>query len=347
MTHKQLSRQVFFASASAFIGLGAIAAPSFAQPSGGGEDVAQSSPQSPPKHTTSWPSLGTGADKATRNASLQLSPQYDRGITASEKLAERRRLDASLAALSPQRPGVVDSYVISIALDSDPVFGKEAREAGRVLSRRYNADGRTLVLAGPDGVSSDEAGAIPKGSIHAFDIALASLAEVMDRSEDVLIIYTTSHGVPPGLTYHYGDSGYGILSPQHFRDSLTELGIKKRVLILSACFSGVFVPYLASSDTAILTAAAFNRSSFGCKAENDWTFFGDALINNALRKNQSLGDAAKEAHKSIADWEEQLELRPSLPQLLIGEGAKTWLPALEAGIPRRATRPVGRPSVDN
>ena len=347
MTHKQLSRQVFVASTLAFIGVGSIAGPSLAQTSGSTRAAVDGAPQSAPEHTTSWPNLGTGADKATRNASLQLSPQYDRGVTASEKLAQRRRLDASLAALAPQRPGVVDSYVISIAFDSDPVFGKEAREAGRVLSRRYNAQGRTLVLAGPDGVSADEAGTIPKGSIHAFDIALASLAEVMDRSEDVLIIYTTSHGVPPGLTYHYGDSGYGILSPQHFRDSLTELGIKKRVLILSACFSGVFVPYLASSDTAILTAAAFNRSSFGCKAENDWTFFGDALINNALRKPQSLGDAAKEAHKSIADWEGRLELRPSLPQLLIGEGAKDWLPALEAGIPRRATRPVGRPSVDN
>ena len=84
----------------------------------------------------------------------------------------------------------------SIALDSDPVFGREAREAGKVLSRRYDAAGRTLVLAGSDGRGAERAA---EGSLHALSLALARIAELMDPDEDVLVLYTTSHGAPFGL----------------------------------------------------------------------------------------------------------------------------------------------------
>lgn len=256
-------------------------------------------------------------------------------------LAQRRRLDAALSALQGQRRGTVDAYVISIALDSDPVFAREAREVGKVLSRRYNADGRTLVLAGPDG----EDDGLPRGSITALMVALASLAEKMDPAEDVLVLYTTSHGMPQGLAYHYQDSGYGVLSPRLLKDTLTELGIEKRLLLLSACFSGVFVPELASEDTAIITASAANRTSFGCKPDNDWTFFGDALVNRAMRKPQGLVMAHREALLSIADWESRMRLPASLPQARIGNTAMAWLSALEARMPLTATDPVGKPSM--
>jgi hypothetical protein len=107
----------------------------------------------------------------------------------------------------------------------------------------------------------------------------------------------------------------------------------------------VFVPYLQSPDTVIATAASGERPSFGCLAENDWTFFGDALINNALRKANPLADAAAEAQQTIAGWETGNGLQSSQPQLAIGDGVKTWLPALEARMPRQASQPVGTPSV--
>ncbi|MEL6541108.1 MAG: C13 family peptidase, partial [Pseudomonadota bacterium] len=115
----------------------------------------------------------------------------------------------------------------------------------------------------------------------------------------------------------------------------------------SACFSGVFVNPLASEDTAIFTAAASNRSSFGCEAENDWTFYGDALINNALRSPQSLEQAAEQATSLVAKWEVERRLIASLPQTRIGKGVNQWLPQLEARMPRTATRPVGRPAISS
>ncbi len=306
--------------------------------------VAQSDPPpepvEPAPHFSPWPDLGTGQTPGIREASYSLGPEMRRGGSARDLLRDRRRLDAALDALQPQSPGSVDAYVISIALDSDPVFAREAREAGNVLSRRYNAQGRTLVLAGPDGRNAG----LPRGSISSLVIALARLAEVMDTGEDVLILYTTSHGAQLGLAYHEGDTGYGFLSPQRLAGVLRELQIERRVLILSACYSGVFVPHLASANTAIVTAAASDRTSFGCQPDNDWTFFGDALINNAMRQPQSLSDAISSAQVQVSQWEAASGFDPSMPQWSIGANVNGWLGQLEARMPRDATERVGRPS---
>lgn len=309
--------------------------------------LSQSTPQTPapnpfqpPPHTLPFPDLGSGKTREERRKSFELSPELHRGIPAAAMRAQARRLDTALATLQPQRPGTPDAYVLTVALDSDPVFAREAREAARVLAARYGAEGRTLTLAGPDGTRDE----LPHGSITALLLAIGHLGTVMDGREDVLVLYTTSHGDEMGLAYHYGDSGYGVLAPVGLRDALAEAGIARRVLILSACYSGVFVPVLASPDTAILTAAASTRSSFGCHAENDWTFFGDALVNRALRQPVSLEEAARMASRSVAEWEARARFLASLPQVSIGAGAKGWLPQIEAGMPRQPSRPVGRPS---
>ena len=298
-------------------------------------------PNQPPEHVAPYPNLGSGKTRQEQRASYDAGPQLQRGVPARTMLEQRRRLDTALSALRSERGAYLDAYVVSIALDSDPVFAREAREAAKVLERRYDAKGRTLTLAGPDG----ESDTLPHGSIDALIVSLARIAELMDPEEDVLVLYTTSHGIDLGLAYHYGDNGYGVLSPARFKAVLDELGIKRRILLLSACFSGVFVDPLASEDTAILTAAASNRSSFGCAPENDWTFYGDALINNALRSPQSLGDAAEEAMNLVAKWEVEKRLIASVPQTRIGKGVSAWLPGLEERMPKTATSPVGRSAI--
>lgn len=299
-----------------------------------------SDPFQPPPHTVPFPDLAIGKTRAERGKSYELSPELHRGLSVAAMRAQERRLDAALAALPRHTPGTTEAYVLTVALDSDPVFAREAREAARVLAARYGAQGRTLVLAGPDGRRDDA----PHGSISALLLAIAHLGTVMDGKEDVLVLYTTSHGTDVGLAYHYGDTGFGVLSPKGLKAALAEAGIARRVLILSACYSGVFIPALASPDTAILTAAADSRTSFGCLAENDWTFFGDALINRALRQPVGLEEAARMAGRSVAEWEAKARFLASLPQTSIGTRAREWLPLIEAKMPRQASAPVGRPA---
>jgi hypothetical protein len=303
--------------------------------------VPGSGQEPPPAHTQGSPLFG-GIPPELAQALADGGVSIERDRPAVRQLAEHRRLDASLAALQPQRPGVVDAYVVSVALDSDPVFSREAREAGRVLSRRYDAAGRSLTLAGPDGRGGAP---LPMGSPAAIEIALARIAELMDRREDVLVLYTTSHGAPLGIVYNDGDQGFGAISPTRLWTTLSQLGIGNRLLMISACYSGVFVPMLQSDTTAILTASSADRSSFGCQADNDWTFFGDALVNHALRRRQPLGQVAAAAQAEIAGWEKRGRLESSRPQVAIGAGATRWLAALDSRAPASLGEPVGRPAV--
>ena len=299
--------------------------------------------EQPPAHVQPPPLFGSASPQ-------EAAMLADQGVTIERSrqpaalLADHRRLDRALASLGPQRPGVVDAYVVSVALDSDPVFSREAREAGRVLARRYGATGRTVVLAGPDGRGG---ASLAMGSPHSLAAVLARVAEQMDNKEDVLVLYTTSHGAELGLVYNDGDQGFGAIAPARLWTMLTQLGITNRLLLISACYSGAFVPLLASDTSAIVTASAADKTSFGCQADNDWTFFGDALINHALRKPQPLARAAAEAQATIGGWERQGKLDPSLPQVSVGAGAARWMTALDAAVPKGASAPVGRPAIES
>lgn len=302
-------------------------------------------PYTAPEHVGGWPGLVSGDNQAEAAASLALGPELERDRSPKWLLEDQRKLDRSLAALGPQKPGVVDAYVVVVGLDSDPIFGREAREAGKVLGRRYNAVGHTIVLAGTDGSGPS---ALPNGSPRNLTVALARVAELMDKKQDVLVLYTAGHGAKVGLAYHDGDDGFGIIPPARLARVFDELGIKNRLLILSACFSGIFVPTLSSDTTALFTAASAERTSFGCQSDKDWTFYGDAMINHALRQPVPLARAGEDARALVAQWEAlgaNMGIVPSQPQIAIGSKVDSWLKPLEARMPKTATAMVGRPAI--
>jgi hypothetical protein len=90
-------------------------------------------------------------------------------------------------------------------------------------------------------------------------------------------------------------------------------------VIISACYSGVFVGPLANDNTLVITAADFNHSSFGCQDKVKWTYFGDAFFNKALRHTADLRSAFATARKLISVRERQEGLVPSNPQIAGGK----------------------------
>lgn len=254
-----------------------------------------------------------------------------------------QRMQQAITKLQPQRPGTVDAYVVVAALDADPVFNREAREAGRVLGRRFDAEGRTLVLAADEGSDKGDAAATPERLGRALD----SVASLMNRDEDVLVLYTTSHGSPDaGLNFRDPERGEAVVAPRQLASILDHSGAKNRVIILQACFSGQFVPALKGPRTVIATAASSMRSSFGCAASNDWTFFGDALINESMRQPDTLVRQLRRAFVKILGWEQKLGYDSSSPQIEVGADTAGWLAALDAREPKAATAPVGRPPAE-
>ena len=85
------------------------------------------------------------------------------------------------------------------------------------------------------------------------------------------------------------------------------------------------------------------KSSFGCASGNDWTFFGYALINQAMRQPDTLVRQLRRAYVTILGWEQRLNYESSSPQISIGDQTASWLAALDEREPKTASAPVGRP----
>ena len=217
----------------------------------------------------------------------------------------------------------VKSAVVALALWSDPVFRSEAEGAASVLARRYGNGGPVVVRSntratrvnGPEGIAA----------------ALRLGARGLDPGRDVLILLLTSHGAPDGIA----DKGGGVeelVPPDRLAHLLAGSPVRHKVLIVSACFSGTYTA-LAGPDTLVLTAADSTHPSFGCQPEAHWTYFGDALFNQALRRDGSLPAAFAAARAIVARREAAQGFAPSNPQIA---GGAAVLPLLDAAAGRPA-----------
>lgn len=254
---------------------------------------------------------------ATASAQVAGSPSGMIAISPKEEFAQHQRTEQAFNALQPQRHGVVDTYVLSVGFWDEHVFQHEAEGAAAVLGQRFNAQGRTLILTNGEGPGTPRT--YPGARPYQLASAIGRLGEVMDKNEDILVLFMTSHGSPDGsIAIQEQMRTRFALRPQYLREALDEAGIKNRLVIVSSCFSGAFIPALQNDNTIVLTAAAFDRTSFGCQPDRDWTYFGEAFINQAMRQNRSLTDAFDTAKLLIESWEARDNVRPSLPNSYVG-----------------------------
>jgi len=135
---------------------------------------------------------------------------------------------------------------------------------------------------------------------------------------DPQFLILTSHGSQAGVAVQAGRR-VEILSPVDLAGMLNRAGVRHRVVIISACYSGVFLGPLADDDTLVITAADANHSSFGCRDKVKWTYFGDAFFNKALRHAADLRSAFAEARTLVSRREMQYGLVSSNPQMAGGK----------------------------
>lgn len=237
----------------------------------------------------------------------------------------------ALAGLQPQRPGQVDVYLIAASLWGEPVFEREASTAAAILIPHLHAEGRAIVLsAGGQGQRL-----YPAATPENLSAAIGQVGALMDPSEDLAVIFLTSHGTPNGaIGFSETNRFAASMRPVHMRDLLRQANIRNRVVIVSACFSGAFIAPLMDDDTIVLAASASDRSSFGCRPQNEWTFFGDAYFNRAVRGGAGLIPAFDQAKRLIERWEREQNLSPpSNPQRYIGARAQALLQRVEQRAP--------------
>ena len=85
---------------------------------------------------------------------------------------------------------------------------------------------------------------------------------------------------------------------------------------------------LRDPKTIIITAAAKDRTSFGCSNDSDLTYFGEAFYRDALPGAKSLREAFEAARKAIAAREQSEHETPSDPQADFGAEMEAKLAAM-------------------
>jgi hypothetical protein len=210
--------------------------------------------------------------------------------------------------------------VLSFGLSSDQdVFRSEAAGAAKVVAKRFGGDPVIVRF------NTDKNG---NATVEKLAATLEATGKKLDPNADLLFLILTSHGSREGLAVTVGGKGT-MLSPSKLGVLLDWTSVRYKVVIISACYSGVFIPRLASADTLVITAADANHPSFGCENGAKWTYFGDAFFNTALRKNASLRDAFALARSLILKRERHNGFEPSNPQMAGGENVEPLL------VPRR------------
>jgi hypothetical protein len=247
---------------------------------------------------------------------------------------DRALIDARLERMPAQQPGKIDLFALSFAGDgNEDVFRNEAAYFETLATARYGADGRTLALVNhPDSLATAPR---PLATLDNLRHALQGIARRMDPEEDLLLLFITSHGSPGHeLTVSLADRFDTTLAPQQLRAALDDAGIRHRLLIVSACYSGGFIPVLAAPDTLVVTAARYDRPSFGCGDSASATYFGRALLVEGLNRDGGLVDAFDYARRQVARRETMEGHESSYPQIWIGEEIRARLHAWEADLVR-------------
>jgi hypothetical protein len=226
------------------------------------------------------------------------------------------RIDAVIAHLAgPTSPGP-SAYMVGFAgVGEQRVFAGEIALAARVIGDRYGTASHTVLLVN-DGRDLE---AHPLATVSGLRRTLREIAARMDRNRDVLFLVLSSHGSDePAISVSNGSLPLKQLTGEELAAALKDSGIRWKVIVISACHAGAFIPPLKDDGTIILTAAAADRTSFGCSSDRDLTYFGEAFFRDALPKAATLKEAFDQAANAVSTRELAEHMTPSKPQAFYG-----------------------------
>ena len=150
-----------------------------------------------------------------------------------------------------------------------------------------------------------------RSEMETIDVEFKKLAR---QSSGGCFLYFTSHGAPQGILI-----GNSIVAPNVIAQMVNEAcADRMTVVVVSACYSGVFVPALQTENRMILTAARPDRTSFGCGEANVYTFFDQCFLES-IPQSRDFPALGRNVQACVAQREvAEGAMPPSEPQVSIG-----------------------------
>jgi hypothetical protein len=276
--------------------------------------------------TRVWIPAPTGDEEDYANSSRK---------TESLLFDQRTKIDAVVngyAASAEKAPRIF--FVGFAGVASQRVFAEEIKFGAKRVSGRFNVKDRQLLLLN----DRRDLATFPIGTVTSLAYGLKLIGQKMDPDRDILFLALSSHGSSdPLLSVSNSALNLQQLTGEDLSAALQASGIKRRIIVISACHAGAFIPQLQNPNSIIITAAAAGMTSFGCSDDRDLTYFGEAFYRDALPKAQTLQDAFEQAKKAIAVREVQEHQKPSDPQAYFGDNLERVL----------AENPMSSPNVAN
>jgi len=293
--------------------------------------------------------VGAPASMLDRGAPVWLAPagesdaEADGGAQAlhvDENLlyGEADLLQQAIDGLAPRTPGRINLYFIGFAGNGEQlVFTREVTFVKALFEERFSAAGHAIALMN----NASTPGQVPLATATSLRAALMAIGERMSDS-DIVVLFMTSHGSrETGVNVAMPPFEFEDIDPKALAEMFDAAHIRQRVVIISACYAGIFVAPLANPNTLVITAADATHTSFGCSNEADFTYFGRAYFHDALISTDSLSDAFNKALPLIADRETQQGFEHSNPQMALGSALARTLERFASQKPA-AARPAPR-----
>ncbi|HEX5377385.1 MAG TPA: C13 family peptidase [Phenylobacterium sp.] len=149
-----------------------------------------------------------------------------------------------------------------------------------------------------------------------------ALVDLTARATGGCLVYFSSHGAPNGVVVDQSILPPGLLAAMLDRTC----GERPTVVVMSACFSGVFVPDLATGNRMVMTAARRDRTSFGCGEADKYPYFDDCFLQVTPRA-KDFPSLAGQVQTCVSARETKEGVRPpSEPQVFIGPQLRPILP---------------------
>lgn len=256
----------------------------------------------------------------------EYTPEEPPAPLTEKILAEdRQRLNNQIESLAPERPGVTDAYFLAVGGDgTESVFMRDIQVARAGLQARFDVEKRAIML-----LNHRDYETFPLATRPSIATALEALDEQINPEEDLLVVHLVSHGRKDGqLLLQQPGIDLPDLAPQAFAEMLEPLNARRKLLVVSACYSGHWLNQLKDSDTLIMTSAREDRTSFGCGDDSEMTWFTKAVYQSVGLSLTDPDAMFEQINEQIRTWEEEIgmeEDRWSYPQFHLGESLRQWL----------------------
>lgn len=195
--------------------------------------------------------------------------------------------------------------------NSIKVFDNAVRRFYSILDGKPGINLRRLTSDPTSAPSTEDV-----ADLRAIDDALAFVTK---SQQEKCLVFMTSHGTKDGFYLAQANGTGGLLPPYVLDQWLNgHCGARPTVVIVSACFSGIFLKDgMARPNRIILTAAREDRPSFGCGAGEVYTYYDKCLLDSWtwVYTWRDLYDRTKTC---VAEREAELGAQPSEPQAYFG-----------------------------